>query len=161
MQRRDRLGEVYEAHASDCLRLACVLTDDRETAEDITQDAFVRIGRKVLGLRDLDHSRAYLLRTVVNLCRGRGRRLAVERSALARLRPMGLENLPDLGERDEMWTALLALPQRQRAALFLRYYLDQSEAQAAETLGCSLSALKSLVTRGLKTLRASLQGAEQ
>lgn len=161
MHREDRLGEVYHAHASDGLRLACVLTGNRETAEDITQEAFVRIGRKVIGLRDLDHARAYLFRTIVNLCRGRGRRLTLERSALARLKPVAAEHQPDLGEKDEMWTALLALPPRQRAALFLRYYLDQSEAQAAETLGCSSSALKSLVTRGLRSLRVTLQGVEQ
>jgi DNA-directed RNA polymerase specialized sigma24 family protein len=54
---------------------------------------------------------------------------------------------------DETWSRLLALPQRQRAALFFRYYLDQSEVNAAEALSCSTSALKSLVTRGLNSLR--------
>ncbi len=54
---------------------------------------------------------------------------------------------------DEMWTALLHLPIRQRAALFLRYYQDLSEQEAADALNCSLSALKSLVNRGLRDLR--------
>lgn len=160
MQRGDRLGEIYRAHASDGLRLAYVLTGQREAAEDITQEAFVRIGRKLVGLRDLDHARAYLFRTIINLCRGRGRRLVIERSALARLRAPEVDHLPDVAERDAIWSALLALPPRQRAALFLRYYLDQSETQAAEALDCSSSALKSLVFRALNSLRTSLQGDE-
>lgn len=160
VQRGDRLGEIYRAHASDGLRLAYVLTGQREAAEDITQEAFVRIGRKLVGLRDLDHARAYLFRTIINLCRSRGRRLVIERSALARLRAPEADHIPDVPERDAIWSALLSLPPRQRAALFLRYYLDQSETQAAEALDCSSSALKSLVFRALNSLRTSLQGDE-
>ena len=146
----DRLGELYRAHGADALRLAYVLTGSREAAEDITQDAFVRIGRRIFGLKDLDHERAYLFRTVINLCRSRGRKLGRERAALARVDAQGTH--PGL-ELDETWSRLLALPQRQRAALFFRYYLDQSESSAAEALDCSTSALKSLVNRGLNALR--------
>lgn len=48
-------------------------------------------------------------------------------------------------EPDETWARVLSLPARQRAALFFRYYLDQSETTSAEALNCSTSALKSLV----------------
>jgi RNA polymerase sigma factor (sigma-70 family) len=65
---------------------------------------------------------------------------------------------PDVAARDELWRALLRLPVRQRSALFFRYYEDLSEAAAADALGCSVSALKSLVNRGLKELRAQLEG---
>jgi DNA-directed RNA polymerase specialized sigma24 family protein len=51
---------------------------------------------------------------------------------------------------------LLDLPIRQRTALYLRYYDDLSEAQAAEVMGCSVSAVKSLVNRGLNGLRVEL-----
>lgn len=153
----DRLGDLYRAHGPDALRLAYVLTGDREAAEDITQDAFVRIGRKIFGLRDTDHERAYLFRTVINLCRSRGRKLRRERAAIARLQPPREATEP---EDDETWGRLLSLPSRQRAALFFRYYLDQSETSSAEALNCSTSALKSLVNRGLKTLRKA-QGDER
>jgi DNA-directed RNA polymerase specialized sigma24 family protein len=62
----------------------------------------------------------------------------------------------DVGEREDLWRELAMLPARQRAALVLRYYEDLSERDAAEALGCSLSALKSLVARGSDTLRTSL-----
>lgn len=153
----DRLGELYRAQGADALRLAYVMTGNREAAEDVTQDAFVRIGRKIFGLKDPDHERAYLFRTVINLSRSRGRKLSRERAAVARLEPPAQMPQP---EPDETWARLLSLPPRQRAALFFRYYLDQSEVSSAEALDCSTSAMKSLVNRGLKTLR-EVQGDER
>ncbi len=154
----DRLALLYEHQSLAATRLAYVLTGDGHAAQDIAQEAFVRVGRKLFGLRDPEHSRAYLYRTVVNLCRGRGRRLKVERAALQQIESAPKPPAAGVAEQDEMWRALLDLPLRQRTALFLRYYQDLSEVQAAETLGCSLSALKSLVNRGLKELRAALEG---
>lgn len=156
--RVDGLEALYHRHASDAVRLAYLLTGDASLAQDVAHEAFVRVGRKLFGLRDPDHARAYLYRTTVNLCRGRFRKQKTERSALQRLHPAPLVQLPDVAERDELWTALLALPLRQRSALFFRYYEDLSEAGAADALGCSVSALKSLVNRGLKELRAQLEG---
>ena len=154
----ETLTSLYEREAAAAIRLAYVLTADRHAAEDIAHDAFARVGGRLFGLQDREHSRAYLYRTVVNLCHGRGRRLRIERRALQRLDMGAPHDPPDIAARDEMWTAILRLPLRQRAALFLRYYQDLSEAQAADVLQCSSSAMKSLVNRGLKELRAGLEG---
>ena len=64
--------------------------------------------------------------------------------------------LPDLGARDEMWQALLRLPERQRTAIVLRYYEDLSEAQTADTMRCPQGTVKSLVSRGLDRLRQEM-----
>jgi RNA polymerase sigma factor (sigma-70 family) len=154
----DRLGSLYESHNHAATRLAYVLTGDVDAAQDIAQEAFVRVGRRLLALRDPQHSNAYLYRTVVNLCRGRARRLKIERAAMQVLKSDQCYEAPDITEQDEMWRALLLLPVRQRAALFLRYYQDLSEAQTAEVLQCSLSTVKSLVNRGLKELRVRFEG---
>lgn len=149
----DRLAALYAQHAPAATRLAYMLTGDRDVAQDLAHDAFVKIGGKVLALRDPDHARAYLFRTVINLCRGRGRKLQRERRALRKLSHSSpVESISASGD-DEIWTALLELPIRQRAALFLRYYEDVSEQDAADALNCSLSALKSLINRGLRNLR--------
>lgn len=158
--REDALEALYRAHASDFVRLAYVLTGDPHVAEDVAHEAFVRAGRKLFGLRDPERARGYLYRTVVNLCRGRGRKLARERAATARLPRPERTALPEPVEHDALWDALLGLPLRQRTALFLRYYQDLSEVQTAETLGCSLSAVKSLVNRGLAELRATVERGE-
>ena len=153
-----RLASLYEREAAAAIRLAYVLTGDRHAAEDIAHDAFARVGRRLFGLHDPQPSRAYLYRTVVNVCRGRGRRLRIERRVVQKLDRNEPHEDPDVAAQEEMWTALLRLPLRQRTALFLRYYEDLSEAQAADVLQCSLSAMKSLVNRGLKELRAGLEG---
>ena len=52
---------------------------------------------------------------------------------------------------------LRTLPHRQRAAIVLRYFEGLSEQEVADTLGCSVAALKSLVTRGKRSLQEHLQ----
>ena len=156
--RVDGLEALYQSHASDAVRLAYLLTGDASLAQDVAHEAFVRVGRKLFGLRNPEHARAYLYRTTVNLCHGRFRRQKAERAATERLRVPSVQQPPDVAERDELWQALLTLPVRQRSALFFRYYEDLSEAAAADALGCSISALKSLVNRGLKELRGRLEG---
>lgn len=49
--------------------------------------------------------------------------------------------------------ALARLPPRRRAAVVLRFYLDQSERQTAEALGCAVGTVKSQTAKGLSTLR--------
>ena len=153
----DRLALLYRLHAPAATRLAYMLTGDRDAAQDLVHDAFVKIGGKVGGLRDPDHARAYLFRTVINLCRGRGRKLQRERRAIRKLQHPSSTGPASTSGNDEIWTALLELPIRQRAALFLRYYDDASEQEAADALDCSLSALKSLVNRGLRYLRTRVK----
>lgn len=154
----ERLRSLYDSESTGTIRLAYVLTGDLHTAQDISQEAFVKVGRKIFGLRDPQHARAYLYRTVLNLCRGRARRLKTERAALRKIAPSQSERSPDIPQQDEMWRALLSLPLRQRTALFLRYYEDLSEVQAAEALQCSVGAIKSLVNRGLNELRQRYEG---
>jgi RNA polymerase sigma factor (sigma-70 family) len=60
---------------------------------------------------------------------------------------------PDTGDREELRLALLALPVRQRTAIVLRYYEDLSEAQTADLMRLRPAAVKSLVFRGMATLR--------
>jgi RNA polymerase sigma factor (sigma-70 family) len=55
-------------------------------------------------------------------------------------------------DADRMWTSLTALPMRQRQVLVLRYYLDQSEVEIAETLGISRGSVKQHASRGLAAL---------
>jgi len=55
----------------------------------------------------------------------------------------------------------LRLPQRQRAAMVLRFYEDLSDTQTAEILGCSTGTVRSLVSRGMKTLRTELEGVSR
>ncbi len=154
----DRLEQLYVDEAAKATRLAFVLTRDRDAAEDMVHEAFARVARRVFVLRSSEHARAYLYRTVVNLCRDRARRHQIDLRARKRI-VTSSDFVPsiEVDQRGEIWNAVMALPLRQRSALFFRYYLDLSEEDAAEALGCSAGAVKSLVHRALKTLRSNLK----
>ena len=153
-----RLAELYSAHAAGLRRLAYVMTEDVHEAEDLLQEAFVRLGGRLLTLRDPDRAAGYLHRTVVNLARDHGRRLNRESELRRRLEPSSVSSPADPHASDDLWSALMQLPVRHRAVLYLRYFMDMSEEQAAELLGCSASAVKSLTHRASTSLRKSIGG---
>jgi len=157
---RGRLGELYERHAPGAVRLAYLLTGDGALAEDLVQDAFVRLAGRFLDLRDPDAFPAYLRKTVVNLARMHFRRRLVERAYLERERSAvrGEPAVADVASDHSMRQALLSLPARQRAAIVLRYYEDLSERQIADVLGCRPGTVKSLLSRGLDALRPEIRG---
>jgi RNA polymerase sigma-70 factor (sigma-E family) len=151
-----RLGKLYRQHAAGAVRLAFLLTGDRALAEDLVHDAFVRLAGRFHDLRNPDAFEWYLRRTVVNLARSHFRHARVERryaeeegAAAARV----AEPPADPAEHDALWQALLALPERQRAAIVLRYYEDLSETQTADAMQCPVGTVKSLVSRGMDRLR--------
>jgi RNA polymerase sigma-70 factor (sigma-E family) len=155
-----RLGELYRRHAADAARLAYLVTGDRALAEDLVQEAFVRLYGRFRDLRNPDAFEIYLRRTVVNLARSHFRRRKVERKHAPSLAAEPSGELPDLGERDELWSVLQSLPERQRTAIVLRFYEDLSEASTAEVMNCPVGTVKSLVSRGLQRLRATVPRSE-
>jgi RNA polymerase sigma-70 factor (sigma-E family) len=139
------LAALHRERYAAMVRLATLLVDSQEIAEEVVQDCFVRLHPR---FDRIDDPVAYLRRSVVNACRSAGRRRTLERSHLRADRPAFAE----LGV-DEILDALAGLPARQRAALVLRYYEDRSEAEIAEALGCRPGTVKSLISRGLARLR--------
>ena len=130
-------------------------------AEDLVQEAFVRVTGRFGHLRTPDAFPGYLRRTIVNLFTSQLRRRALEREWLRRQsgEPVTFQGEPEAD--DDLWRALAVLPPRQRAALVLRYYDDLSEREAGQVLGCSTGALHQLVTRATATLREHLGGVER
>ena len=154
----DRLGALYEAHAADALRLAFLLTGDRAVAQDLVQDAFVKVAGRLTHLRRPEAFGAYLRVTVVNLARMRGRRLKVERDYLERHRSELREphHDPDVADAESLRLALERLPFKQRVAIVLRFFDDVPDEVTAEVLGCRQTTVRSLIHRGLASLRADL-----
>ena len=152
---RSRLAETYVRYAPDGIRLAYLLTGDRGLAEDLVHEAFLRFVGRLHFVRDPEAFDGYLRRTIVNLSKNHFRRRAVERSYLAREAGRVAEGRhdPDVPAYETMRAALLSLPIRQRAAIVFRYYEDLPEAQIADILGCRPATVRSLVSRGLETLR--------
>ncbi len=154
---RSRLGELYVRHAPDGIRLAYLMTGDRALAEDLVQEAFARLVGRLQHIRFPDAFGPYLRRTIINLSRSHLRHRKVERSYVEKLvRTPEHPTTPNDDLDRMMHEALLKLPQRQRAAMVLRFYEDLSDVQTAQILRCSAGTVRSLVSRGMKTLRSEL-----
>jgi RNA polymerase sigma-70 factor (sigma-E family) len=156
---RGVLSDLYVAYAPDGIRLAFLLTGDQALAEDLVQDAFVRLVGRLRHLREPAAFWTYLRRTIVNLATSHFRHGRVERAYLERVAaaPSSVANVND--DLDEtMHRILLGLPQRQRAAIVLRFYEDLTDVQTAAVLGCSPGTVRSLVSRGMQTLREEMEG---
>lgn len=152
--RMTELGVWFDAEYDGLLRFAYLVCGDRSLAEDLVQEAFVKMS--LAGARTTQVGvKTYARTTVVNLARSRVRRALLERRALAR----GAE-VPDhgdtVGARDEVWQAICSLSPRQRAVVALRYYEDLSEAEIATTLGMSAGSVKQHADRAMRRLRDTL-----
>jgi RNA polymerase sigma factor (sigma-70 family) len=161
-EQRSRRADLYLRHSPAALRLAFLLTGDRALADDLVQDAFVRLFGRLLHLRNPDAFEPYLRQTVVNLPRMHFRHHRVERTYLRR-EEQGFQEVsmgPDIDVREDLWRALLRLPERQRFAIVLHFYEDLTERQASEVLRCRPGTYRSLVSRGIAQLRLTLQGEQ-
>ncbi len=156
---RTRLAELYLRHSPAGLRLAYLLTGDRTLAEDLMQEAFARLIARLRHLRDPAAFDAYLRRTIVNLSTSHLRHRAVERAYLDREAPRASSETrePDVATHEAMRRALLSLPERQRAAIVLRFYEDLTEQETADVLRCRPGTVRSLVSRGMTALRNDLR----
>ena len=130
------------------VRLATLLVGNPAVAEELVQDAFVRVHRKWDGV---EHPAAYLRTAVVNACRNNRRRARLERAHATTASPAVAP------PQEPLLDALATLSERQRVAIVLRYYEDLSEAEIAAALGCRPGTVKSLLHRGLAQLREVIE----
>jgi len=154
------LTELYERHALWAVRFAYMLTGEREIAEDVVQDAFLRTFDRLTSMRNRDAFPGYLRMTILNGAKAYFRRRKIEGLSLRRHALLvGPTDAPsaEVEEREHLWQALRRLPYRHRAALVLRYYEDLSERDAARALGTTLAGMKALVSRAKARLRTELR----
>ena len=144
----DPLIQLYRERYEPMVRLAYLMTGDRAVAEELVQDAFVNVHR---AWSRATNPPAYLRTAVVNACNSWGRRRTLE----LHRRPAPPD--PSVLVADEMWDALQTLPHRQRAAIVLRFYEDLPDTAIAEVLGCRPATVRTLVRRGLQSLRKEIE----
>ena len=156
-------ADLYQQHAANAVQFAYLLTGNRHLAEDLAQDAFVRLFGRFQELRSPEAFFFYLRRTIVNLSKDHFRRLQRERLLSRRQRGAYAEEdnqFSRVDTRDELLQALQTLPPRQRAAVVLRFCESLSEHEAARCLDTSVGAVNSLVSRGLTTLRRQVRSED-
>ncbi|MEZ5339930.1 MAG: SigE family RNA polymerase sigma factor [Acidimicrobiales bacterium] len=156
------LAVLYERHYRSLVKLAAFYVDDRDSAEEIVQDAFVKLlngNYKIVPGKE----GPYLRTMVVNNGRSALRKRRVRRAF--KPESPGLIAAAEEGgvaatEHDRMLEALRRLPERQASVLVLRYYEDLSEEDIAATLGIARGSVKSHAHRGLAKL-AEILGEEE
>lgn len=143
----DDLLALYRQRYEPMVRLAYLLTGNRSVAEELVQDAFVSVHRN---WERATFPAAYLRKAVVNNARSWLRRRVLEDSR------DGVVPVDAGFAADEMWDVLHHLPERQRAAIVLRFYEGLPDADIARILGCRLPTVRTAIHRGLATLRKEM-----
>ena len=154
VDREDRFDALFHAHAARLVRLARLLGDG--DPEDVVQESFCKL-YAARGRLQSDEAKvvAYLNRIVVNEVRSRHRRLSVaRRDAHLLVAADAWDPLATHGDRSAVLQGVAGLPQRQREALVLRYWMDLPLAAIAEAMGVRVGTVKSQISRGLDALRA-------
>jgi RNA polymerase sigma-70 factor (sigma-E family) len=150
-------AEYAEARATTLFRTAFLMVGDHQLAQDLLQEALVKTLMAWPRLRDRNDLEAYTRRIIVTTSISwRRRRSFHERPVEALPERSGADLADTVVTHDAIVSALRTVPPRQRAAIVLRYYQDLTERQTAEAMGCSVGAVKSQVSEGLRKLRETL-----
>ncbi len=156
----EAVADLFREHGRSLVRLVRFFADDRNAAEDLVQEAFLRFRRSFHRIESPDKALAYLRSIVLNLARDYNRRGLLS----LRHRPAEQESAPSPEDRiimredqQQVIDALQVVPRRQRDCLVLRYYLDLAVPEISDTLGLSVNSVKTHLRRGLAALEARLE----
>ena len=158
---------LFQAEGRSLVRLARLIVDDRDAAEDLVQEAFLRLARSSDRIQDDSKAPAYLRSIVLNLARDHNRRGLVSlrhHAAAGHNLDVAVTSLDDDLVRDEKHRTVLAavrtLPTRQRDCVTLRYFEELGIEAIAATLGVSPNSVKTHLRRGLAALERELEGGQ-
>ncbi len=151
---------LFHEEVANLVRLARFFVDDRTAAEDLVQEAFIRLARSLHRLHDPDKVKPYLRSIVLNLARDHNRRglMSLRHRPPADPDPPTFDELMEID--DDRWHVIAALRQLapgQRNVLVLRFYLELSVEETAATLGVSANTVKTQQRRGLAALEEMLE----
>jgi RNA polymerase sigma-70 factor (sigma-E family) len=152
--------EFVRAEMSALARFTGALTGDRYLAEDVLSDALVKVARRWRRIGSLDDPAAYVRRVLVTTYLDDRRKAQRRRTAptdditvLDRSADAVRDTADVVVDRTEVARLLAALPPQQKAAVVLRYLMDESDEQIADALGCSAGTVRSHLSRARATLR--------
>jgi RNA polymerase sigma-70 factor (sigma-E family) len=157
------IATLFRDRAPELVKMARLFVVDRNAAEDLVQEAFIRLSRSLDRIQDEAKVVAYLRSIVLNLCRDHNRRGLVSIRHQPPADDLDRASVEDhlVGREDqqEVLEALRTLPLRQRDCLTLRYLLDLGIPEIADTLGLSPNSVKTHLQRGLAALEQRLEGS--
>jgi len=156
-RRDDEFTEYVTARMCWLRRLAYLLCQDWQHADDLVQAAIIRLYTHWGRAAAVEHTDAYVRTILVREYLGERRSGWARRVSLSADLPDTASVLADHEGALDLRAALASLPPRQRATLVLRFYCDLNVDQAAQLLGCSPGTVKSQTAKGIGALRRALQ----
>jgi len=160
-------GELVRRYQQAAFRTAYLVVRDAASAEDVTQEGFVRAYQAIRTFRPGDPFRPWVLRIVTNLAlnevRGRGRRAGLlERVGVLHRREFESVPAPEAvalaTERQrQLWRAISELPEDDRLVLYLRYFVELQEKEIALVIGKAPGTVKSRLHRSGERLRRVIE----
>ena len=154
-----RFEDFFEDQHRTLYRALWLATGNTHEAEEIMQDAFLKLWERWERIAALEDPIGYLYRTAMNLLRSRRRRAAVALRKVIGHMPVE-DGLAAVEGRDAVVRALTSLTPRQRAVVVLTAVLGLTSAEAGELLGISPSTVRVLGARARTALRAQLEGGD-
>ena len=161
---REALATLFASEGRSLVRLARLFVDHRDAAEDLVQEAFLRLHRTTRTLDDPARAAAYLRSVVLNLARDHNRRglmslrhqsaIQQERAVRDDVDTVALRHSDD----DALFEAVGALPLRQRHCIVLRYYEQLSVDEVSKALGLSPNSVKTHLRRAMDALGTRMAG---
>ena len=159
-RRDDEFTKYVAARLGSLRRIAFLLCQDWQRADDFVQTAITRLYVHWARASSVEHTDAYVRTILVREFLSEQRTGWARRVSLDAQVPDTPWPAPDLAAALDVRAALADLPPRQRATVVLRFYCDMNVDQVAQVLGCAPGTVKSQTAKGLDALRRALQPAE-
>ena len=154
--------ELYERYATDVLRVCYFYLGDRQKAEDVCQDVFVRLITTSPQLQE-GREKAWLLKVALNRCRDLWRGAWLKRVVLGspafELVPAP-DEIDSLADRQEIMQAINQLPAAFKEVILLHYYQGYGISEIAEMMELPEGTISSRLSRGRKKLESILKGGD-
>jgi len=149
----DDIEQVFHQYADLVYRLAFSQTQNKNDADDVFQEVFLRYMKETKAFVSEEHEKAWLIRVTINCSK------KLWSSAWSR-RTVALDEnmIAEQPEETEVYSALMQIPQKYRTVIHLFYYEDMPVAKISEVLGMKESAVRTQLTRARNLLRTKLKG---
>jgi len=157
---RSGFESFFQAEHERLVKALYLVTGSVQEADELAQEAFLKVWERWDRVRAMDSPAGYLYRTAMNAFRSRLRRAVVAARRSVGLGP-GEDDFARVDERDAVARALGSLTRRQRAAIVLTEYLGYATDEAAEILGVKAVTVRVLASQGRATLRDVLGGTDE
>lgn len=151
--KKNEKREIVEKYFDMIYKLALSQTKNRDSADDVVQEVFLRFLKSDKDFQSDEHIKAWLIRVTVNCSHN-----VFSNSWAQKTAPLTEDIVFDTEEKGDVYYAVLELPQKYRAVIHLFYYEDMSIEEISKALGTNQSTVKSQLSRGRKMLKNMLEG---